>query len=96
MKKHLPLLRRLVGACAMLTLALGGVAHAVPTPARPRHCGKWCHAPGRGRPLSDRTISSTPVIKLPLPGRVPASGTQLLLRNSKCELLDLSGSEVSF
>ena len=32
MEKHLPRLVRLVGACAMLTLALGGVAHAVAVP----------------------------------------------------------------
>jgi hypothetical protein len=32
MEKHLPRLVRLVGACAMLTLALGGVAHAVAGP----------------------------------------------------------------
>jgi uncharacterized membrane protein HdeD (DUF308 family) len=32
MKDYLPQLVRLVGACAMLTLALGGVAHASPVP----------------------------------------------------------------
>jgi hypothetical protein len=32
MKKYLPRLARLVGACAMLTLALGGVAHATAVP----------------------------------------------------------------
>ena len=32
MEKHLPRLVRLIGACAMLTLALGGVAHATPAP----------------------------------------------------------------
>ena len=36
MEKHLPRLVRLAGACAMLTLALGGVAHASRCPSLTR------------------------------------------------------------
>ena len=51
MEKHLPRLVRLIGACAMLTLALGGVAHA-DAGARAR--------PGRLRQVASRSWPGAP------------------------------------